>query len=59
MSRYKNKYIDDPDETRGRALYRAHADALATAQVSYDSRRVRLSSNETNNTDNAQREAGK
>lgn len=32
---------DDPDETEGRHLYRARADALAKAQVSYGKRRVK------------------
>lgn len=35
-------YGDDPDETEGRKLYRARAEALATAQVSYARRRVKL-----------------
>lgn len=32
----------DPDETEGRALYRAQADALARAQMSMARRRVTL-----------------
>lgn len=36
---------DDPDETEGRALYRAQANALAHAQVSYARRNVKLSDN--------------
>lgn len=35
---------DDSDETEGRALYRAKADALANAQVNYAKRGVKLSS---------------
>jgi hypothetical protein len=33
---------DDSDETEGRRLYRAQADALAKAQVAMGKRRVRL-----------------
>jgi hypothetical protein len=33
---------DDPDETEGRALYRAIANKVARYQVSMASRRVRL-----------------
>ena len=33
---------DDPDETEGRALYRARANALARAQVNYARRKVWL-----------------
>lgn len=33
---------DDSDETEGRRLYRAKADALAQAQVAYGRRRVKL-----------------
>jgi hypothetical protein len=33
---------DDSDETEGRKLYRAHADALARAQVSMGKRRIKL-----------------
>ena len=33
---------DDPDETEGRKLYRAQADALAQAQVSIAQRKVKL-----------------
>jgi hypothetical protein len=32
----------DPDETRGRALYRALADAEARRQLAYERHRVRL-----------------
>lgn len=32
----------DPDETAGRALYRARAEALARAQLAMGQRRVRL-----------------
>lgn len=32
---------DDPDETEGRALYRAQAEALASAHVNYGRRKVR------------------
>lgn len=31
---------DDPDETDGRALYRAHANTLARAQVSMARRQI-------------------
>lgn len=33
---------DDPDETAGRALYRARGDALATTQASIAMRKVKL-----------------
>lgn len=32
---------DDSDETEGRKLYRARADALANAQVAYSKRRIK------------------
>jgi hypothetical protein len=35
-------YWRDPDETRGRALYRALADAEARRQLAYERHRVRL-----------------
>lgn len=34
--------IDDPDETEGRRLYRAHADKLAAGQVAMAKRRVKM-----------------
>ena len=33
---------NDPDETEGRALYRARADALANAEIAYGKRAVKL-----------------
>lgn len=36
------KKKDDPDETEGRALYRARAEALAQAQLAMGKRRVKL-----------------
>jgi len=35
-------YADDPDETAGRALYRAQADRLAREQLAYERRTVSL-----------------
>lgn len=36
------RYENDPDETAGRALYRALANGLARAQGAYEMRDVRL-----------------
>lgn len=38
----KKSYLNDPDETEGRKLYRAHANALAKAQVGIARRKVSL-----------------
>ena len=35
-------YLNDPDETEGRKLYRSYANALANAQVSMAKRKVSL-----------------
>lgn len=32
----------DPDDTDGRAIYRNHANALASRQLAYEKRQVRL-----------------
>lgn len=37
-------YRQDPDETEGRRLYRAHADAQARRDLAYDLHKVRLKS---------------
>ncbi|NGX42279.1 MAG: hypothetical protein K940chlam7_00557 [Chlamydiae bacterium] len=38
----KKDYLNDPDETEGRKLYRSRANALARAQVSLAQRKVSL-----------------
>lgn len=35
-------YANDPDDTVGRALYRAKADQLAREQLAYEKRAIRL-----------------
>lgn len=35
-------YAHDPDDTAGRAYYRAYADTLARTQLAYEKRAVRL-----------------
>lgn len=37
---------DDPDETEGRALYRAQADATANAEMNLAKRRARIKKTE-------------
>ncbi len=39
---YRNPYRNDPDETDGRRMYRAYADAKARADLAYDLHKVRL-----------------
>lgn len=39
---YRNPYRNDPDETEGRRLYRARAEAEARRQLAYDRHKVRL-----------------
>lgn len=39
---YLNPYRNDPDETEGRRIYRAHADAKARADLAYDLHKARL-----------------
>ncbi len=36
------QYDDDPDETHGRAIYRAKANALVRRQIAYASRKIKL-----------------
>ncbi|KKK72022.1 hypothetical protein LCGC14_2908050 [marine sediment metagenome] len=38
----KKFYLNDPDETEGRRLYRSYANALARAQVGIARRKVTL-----------------
>lgn len=39
---YRNPYRNDPDETEGRRIYRAKADAIARAQLAYERHTARL-----------------